>query len=1472
MFLLLFLIVITTGLFFAFQSVSFQTWAAQKVTAYLSNEFNARVEIGRVEIQFFRTVLLKDVFIEDLHGDTLLYGNQIDLKINHFSFEEQMIDLKSTELKNIKVKLLKYPTEDDFNFQFIADYFSSSDTTKSDSTATNWRINYGDLILNDVDFTYHLLRDTMPVVRNMNYNHIHVHNVYGKFSEIEIHQDTIKAQITNLKAKEHCGIELTNLTTKATVSSSELACDNLYLETANSRVIGKLNFKYEHWEDYEYFVDRVYMKSNIQDSSKLNLKDIAYFAEDLNGINEEFAIKGNVNGYVNHLNGSDLDIKYRNHTQFKGDFTIVGLPDFDSSFVHFDAKKLATSVSDIEAFPLPPFSNPEKINLPKELKRLGIVSFKGKFDGFLNDFATYGTIKTAVGNLKTDIHLTTNSKSKLVEYSGKLRADNLDISKIVQSNSPIGKISFEASVKGKGITLKDLDATVDGKIFNANLNSYNYNDVIVKGAIKNKVFNGDLISKDENCDFDFSGSVDFNGKVPKMDFISTVHNFDLDKTNLSLPKLNGKFSSQILINLNGDDIDNLTGIINFDNTHYETSTKRYKLNTFNFELNQETKNKELKLSSDIANLHLYGAYKLSTLSDAFMQYLNSYYPTFFKAKTNYIFNDKADLSIRIKKFQIIQELFLNDLQISNNSQINASFDAGISFLYITTKNDFVKYSNILFKNNNLLVNSLPTGISLSYRADRINTTDSVGFANTNIKLLSNDKITNFDVNWDNKVKPNYVSDIAGKIMFGSSEATLVFDKFMFSVADSIWQQIKPAPITIDTGFVVNISPLTFYNQNQLITLEGKISKNSNDKLDVFIQNFQLSQINKLFKNNALFKVDGMLTGNINVFGVLGNRIITSHSAFSDLKLNNKIIGNGEINADYNQEKEYVKISGYSAFSKDFDGNLMKNIEFLGYFFPNQKEDNIDITFKAEPFDVALLQPLFKDILTVKIGFVNGHGKVTGTITEPKINAKLKFFKCIMMVDYLNTQYGVSGEIDIKPTQINFENIEIRDKLGNLGSVYGNIFHKNFNDIRIDFDVNTKRLMLLNTTVANNPTFYGTVFGTGNAGIYGYLDDIKMEINMKTNGGSNIYIPLDGPSEVGNNEFIRFISKDTIKPKVVNNNSHFSVDLNLEATSDAEVQLIFDEKSGDVIKARGDGNLNMKINSKGKFDMFGDYVLSTGDYLFTLENFITKKFEIQKGSNIKWNGNAYKADIDITAIYRQRASVRPIYPADSSGKRYPVECRLLMKDKLTSPDIKFGIELPTIDESSRSAIKSILTDESELNRQFFSLLLLRSFVTPVSASGTGGITAGGAFANTGSEMLSNKLSNWLNGVTKEVDIGVNYRPGSGLSSDELDLTLNKQLFNNRVVIDGNLGVANSNTRVSNSSNIIGDVSIEYKLSQSGKYRVKAFNRSNDNTQVINSGGPYTQGLGVFYREEFESLNELYRRFLNKVKKTETNPVN
>ncbi|MGZ4064865.1 MAG: translocation/assembly module TamB domain-containing protein, partial [Bacteroidia bacterium] len=619
-------------------------------------------------------------------------------------------------------------------------------------------------------------------------------------------------------------------------------------------------------------------------------------------------------------------------------------------------------------------------------------------------------------------------------------------------------------------------------------------------------------------------------------------------------------------------------------------------------------------------------------------------------------------------------------------------------------------------------------------------------------------------------------------------------------------------------------------------------------------------------------LDGNVSGNLALHNTLKKLAFSSNLVFTALKLNNNDLGNGELNTEYNSADKYVYLDGYTSIGMlNLLGEKVKNISFSGYYYPDKKENSLDITFGAQPANLKLLNPIVKGLMTFNTALVSGEGTITGSMDKPLINGKFKIIKCDLKVDFTNVTYSLLGNVEIMPDQIRFDDITVSDNVTKNkipGTINGNIFHENFKNMRIDFDINYNNMLVLNTVPTEGASFYGKAFASGSMGIYGLLNNVKLEINTKTEKGTVFNIPLDGPAEVADNNFIRFITKDTIKKKIEEKQSGFSLDMNLTATPDAEVQIIFDAKNGDVIKARGAGDLNLKINNLGKFEMFGEYELASGDYLFTLENFITKKFEIDKGSLIKWSGSPLRAEINIAAVYKQRASIAPLFPLDTTGiykRRYPVDCKLYMKDKLMSPDISFGIELPTIDDNTRSKIKAIMLDESELNRQVFSLLLLKSFVTPLQYSSAGGISTGKELlAANSSEMLSNRLSSWLNGLTKQVDIGVNYRPGGTTSSDELDIALSKQLLNNRLSVDGNLGVNNNQNKSTNGNGLIGDVNVEYKLTDDGRYRVKGFNRSNDNTQITTTGGPFTQGVGVFYREEFETWPDLYRRYLNKLK--------
>lgn len=1481
-YLFVLVILLLVFIIIAVNTESLQTWLAQRAASYLSSELGTRVEVGRVHLHFVKNAELEDVFVEDHIHDTLLYSKKISVELSGFDYKKQTLSIDKVTLSNTKAYIVRHKGQEDFNFQHLIDLFSSSDTTTT-APSQPWKIKYGTLVLDDVDFTYRNERHNTDVSENMNYQNIKCTDIYGQIHNIKIIDGTIFGDIENLKAHEQCGIDLVNLTTRAKISDKFLICKNLDLTTGNSHVQGSMAFKYHQWEDYIEFIDSVKIEGMLLEGTQVSFKDIAYFAEELNGLDKEVIVYGKMDGFVKDFKAQSVYLKYGEHSLFTGDLHMKGLPDMDKTYMNLNARHLGISKSDLESVPLYPFKDKEYLHLPSEVGRLGVVSFRGKFEGYYHDFNANGFFKTALGNAQTDLAVQIDTAKGKVSYQGLLVTDKFNLGKLLNVSS-LGNLSLNTNVKGSGLTLKELDAELKGKINNIAYNNYVYQDITVNGNIKNKIFNGDLKSRDLNADLDFSGKMDFTDKIPDFDFISTINKLNLKRLGFIDSKVDGFISTQVLITLKGDNIDNMSGLVNFDNTIYKTENNEYKVSTFDLSLDQEKTEKSIKLNSNIFNLSVNGPFKLSNFQGAFNQFFYAYYPAFAKkprTKTQYA--DAFKYKLTVKKFNTIRDLFVNDLMLSYNSVFEGDFDATKNLFNLNLKSDSIRYKSIRFNNNRIESYSKNNKVNLVLKSDKIFLTDSISVNNYFMYVVSQDKNSKFNLEWNNKTVPNNAGKLFGRVLFENNTATFSYEQFFLTVRDSTWNMITNNNTVIDSSAAVIVNPIVFANGSQKFSVNGALSNRPKDKLVFELANFDLSQLAPLIGD--AIKVRGFVDGSFTLQKAMDNIAYSSHLNFSKLNLNDNNLGEGVLNAEYFNSEKYIYLDGFTSLGfTNFDGDKIKNIAFNGYYYLNKEEDNLDITFDANPANLNILNRYLEGILTFKPALIVGKAKITGTPSKPIINGKFKLINCEMKVDYLNVTYNIKGNVEVMPDQIRFDELGIGDDLNKKndfkGTINGNIFHENFRNMRIDFDVNYKNMMVMNKPRTENSAYYGKAFATGNAGIFGYFNKVDMQINAKTDKGTVFTIPLDNPSEVEESGYIKFVVKDTAKVVTQPEPYGFTLDMNLTATPDAEAQIIFDEKSGDIIKAKGKGDLNLKISNWGKFDMFGEYAIQSGDYMFTLENFITKKFELEKNSTINWSGNPYDADINITAKYKQRASIAPLFPYDSSGtykRRYPVDCKLYMRETLFNPNVSFGLDLPSIDDNTRSKINSLMIDETELNRQVFALLLLKTFITPIQYTQGGGISAGSALAANSTEMLSNRLSGWLSNLTNDVDVGVNYRPGSQMSNDELDIALSKQLLNNRLSVDGSFGY-NSSTNTgsnTNSTGLIGDVSVEYKLTEDGRYRVKGFNRSNDNTQVTTSGGPFTQGVGAFYREEFEDFDDVWKRYYKKVlswgkKDKSTNP--
>jgi hypothetical protein len=322
-------------------------------------------------------------------------------------------------------------------------------------------------------------------------------------------------------------------------------------------------------------------------------------------------------------------------------------------------------------------------------------------------------------------------------------------------------------------------------------------------------------------------------------------------------------------------------------------------------------------------------------------------------------------------------------------------------------------------------------------------------------------------------------------------------------------------------------------------------------------------------------------------------------------------------------------------------------------------------------------------------------------------------------------------------------------------------------------------------------------------------------------------------------------------------SNMTINIALTATPDAEVQLVIDPTVGDVIKGRGEGSLNMRIIPKSNiFDMYGDYTITEGSYLFTLQNIINKRFVINSGSTIQWTGDPMDAQLNIDAVYKLKASLQPLLSTttlDNVTRAVPVECIINLTERLTAPTVTFDIKVPNADTEIQNAVANLLNNQQSIATQFMYLLVSGSFYSDYATSSNIGASAS---ATTGFELLSNQLSNWLS--SDDYNIILRYRPRSELTSDEIDFGFSKSLVNNRLLVEleGNYLVDNRMAQSSNMSNFMGEAYVTWLIDRAGALKLRGFTQTID--RFDENQGLQETGVGIYYKEDFDTWSDLKRR--------------
>lgn len=1483
-------VILLVAAYFAFRSPTVQTWVCQKLGNYLAKELNTKITIGGVDIKFFTSVELERLYVEDQHGDTLIDAKSFVINFSEFDYGAQHVRVDAVTLTDANIKIKKYEGEKGLSFRFFVQYFKSTDTIV-DTTGTPWNVELGTIKLENCRFSYIDTRWTDDD-RGMDFENIQVRDIFATFERIEPMGDSTSIFLSELKAKEKCGFEVDHMESRLMLADTFVKFNDLVIQTPGSDIKGWLGFHFQSFDDVEDdFIHKVKMDGHFSESV-VEMGDVAYFSPVLLGIQKRVLLTGDVSGTVDQLRTKNIDLRFGKSSRLAGNFYFNGLPNIETTDMHFRFRESTTNYEDLSGIPIAPFTDTSFLEVSSRVGLLGDMSFTGTVEGFIHDFVAHGKIKTAQGNLVLEnLAMTQDSAADDFNWSGILTAQEFNVGKFLDVKE-MGRISGTANMIGFGTDVPSIVASMNANFSAFEFNGYRYTNIVVtEGTLAKEVFSGVIDMHDPNVDLHYDGFVDFKDpKDPWLDFYARIDSADVGKLGFADTSYGLVVSTEMNFAMHGSNIDNLVGSITLNNLNFTKDGRDYTQSSMSlFSEFNPNGSRILSFNSDFAIASMSGEFEVMEIGHAVTDVMSAYLPAYFpphavdpKAKEK---PQHFTLQVNFMRNTDAVKAFVPQLMIAPNTFILAGLNQEQRSLNfgIMRCDSFAYGAYEVYKVKQGMVNGSGGVAKLDIELARVQVNDSTGFDNVAIHSDAESNTLTSALTWRNNTVDKNTGNLQVKTVFETQKSlTMVIERGDFTFNDTTWSVDKNNQIRVDSS-VITFKNVIFQSGTQWIFVKGKISDDPADVLTVHLDEFNLDILNFFTQANGI-TLGGSISGDVNLSNLYHAPKFDGDATLAGLRLNNEKLGDGTAKAIYHSDVQGIELelSLSNGVIDDQTGGKINNILLTGYYYPQRKEESLDLRLKLLQMPLGLIKPVLEDYCSVVNGHVGGEVTIKGSFAKPLLNGVLDLSIRKVFVDYLGItiEHRPSQKMYIEENSFYFDRFKLTDAQRDTATIEGHLYHDNFSNFQFDMYFEFNHFLVLNTTEKDNEDYFGRVYATGYMDLFGYASKkITMDITASTVGvirggnlvSSDFNIPMSAASEAGNNDFIVFES-ETPQPgdsalqqdrKVFHDNG-IELNLNLTVTDQTLVHVIFDETVGDELSARGNGDLTMRIKPNGEFTMKGSYQVKRGDYMFTLKNVVYAPFELVEGGMISWNGSPSDARIDADAIYIANASVEPFFPFDSTTaayrKNYPVNVIMHLDGQLVNPALSFDIALPTADPDIQETVRSYTQSELEMNRQVLSLMVLNSFMTPAEfRDGTEGSAASGAGTTLLSNFVSGTLNNWLSQISENANVKFKYRPNDDMSLQELKLALGTQLLNNRLTFDVAGSLTNANqTQVQGGYNQYVDVNVEYKVTEDGKVRLRAFNRGNEQS-ALTQGANHTQGAGVFYREDFETFGDLIQRY-------------
>ncbi|NER11623.1 translocation/assembly module TamB domain-containing protein [Muriicola jejuensis] len=1278
------------------------------------------------------------------------------------------------------------------------------------------------------------------------------------------------ATIDHFTFEEQSGFALKELRLDGSMDDNHLQLSNVNVETRGSRLNGAVKLDYTSMGELMNASQKVSIDMNVP-SFSININELLAFQPSL-ADNQilmavaQYPVSGQLfaKGTLDQIFLARSEVRWGNDTRLTLEGTVFQGSEVDSLRVDFNTIRGVSSRSDMDRFII---EKDTMLSLPEE------VQLTGRASGSIADISAEIYLTSSLGSASFKGR---GGLSDTPFIDGAMAVDSLQLDQLLH-NTKLGLLSLSAKVSAKGAALDALSGNYEAMVSHFDFNEYTFSNLSANGTIQNGKGTMDLDYQDAHLNLASQTLLDLGKDHYAITSKTTLKGADLKALLLSSHAI--KLGANIEVAFEGTS----------DTYSFETIISQVvsvldgeQVPTGNISINGSLgpNRTRITIESGFLNASLQADGTPDRIAKALEYQLKGY---FLNEKVPDIQKDSIamQLSARVTPQPIVTKLFLEGLEQLDTIAINAYFDARTEKFQADLHLPYVQYQGAAVDSLHISIDGSATQLrfasgmaSLTYGEVFIDKTDFNG------TLLNKELLLDFN-SYDGEEK---LVHIATEMSMNKDTINLTIDPSQLILNKKQWRIPENNAISISEK-LLRFENLRLIRNAEVLTISNTIGGNGTEDLNIIFENFSLQTFLSLLNPNEVL-ASGLVNGKLIVENPFGATGIVADVKIDELEVLQNPLGN-------------LSLKTVSAGPAQYDFNLSLkdgglDMDLTGDYNAAETDAQLNLDLDLIKMDLKVIEGLSGGVITDAEGNISGNMQISGTTENPIYSGRLGFNGANFKVASLNAAFKISEEeFKIDNSGLFLNDFQISDVKDNRFTIDGAIWTKTLTNPAFDIDLKTEGFQVINSTKEDNPLFYGEATMDAAITVKGDLRLPVIEGKLKMRKITDVtYVVSESQLDVDETEgivvFVNKANTDAIltltdQDETRTNFRGINANMILEIADDATFNIIIDERTGDNLQISGNAALNVNLEANGSVNLTGRYEVNSGHYETSLYKVVKRRFEILKGSTITFLGDPMDAKFDVTAAYSVKTSAAPLMTTVTSGQDASVTGKfkqvvpflvyLNVDGELLAPKLSFKLDMPKDAQGSFGGVVygrvlQLNEQESELNKQVFSLLALNRFFPDSGSDGSIGGTTTLARDN-----VNNLLSGELNAFSDrifgksgfELDFDLNsytdFQGDSPQNRSLLNINAKKTFLEDRLIISaGSVVDVRGNSQVDQGeSPVIGNLSLEYLLSEDGKYRLKGF-RKNEFQNILDGQITLT-GIAFIFDREFNRFSELFNPIKN-----------